>query len=101
MTESLNREQKRLLRKQGELGADDQPVARRRQPGQQRPSEERTSPTQFVREVRQELRKVAWPTRSETINFGLVVLFTIVVLTTLIAGLDWVFGRFIITLFKA
>ncbi len=94
---SLNREQKRMLRRQGELGPDDQPVATRRSPTA--PASERTSPGQFLREVRGELRKVAWPTRSETINFSLVVLVTIVLLTAFVGVLDWVFARAILELF--
>ena len=94
---SLNREQKRMLRRQGELGPDDQPVATRRAPTAS--ASERTSAGQFVREVRAELRKVAWPTRSETINFSIVVLATIVVLTAFVGVLDWVFARSVLELF--
>ena len=61
---------------------------------------ERTSPIQFLREVRSELRKVAWPSRSETVNYSIVVLVTIVVLGTIIYGLDWLFSTFILDLFE-
>ena len=64
------------------------------------PPQERTSPTQFLREVRSELRKVAWPSRSETINYSIVVLVTIVVLGSMIYGLDWLFSTFILDLFE-
>jgi preprotein translocase subunit SecE len=97
---ALNREQKRLLQRQGELDADGQPIRQRRAPQAPRPKEERTKPTQFVREVRSELRKVAWPTRSDTVNYALVVIVTIVVLTTIVAGLDWLFSSFILKLFE-
>ncbi len=96
---AMNREQKRLLRRQGEIGEDGSPTPGRRQQPSSRPPEERTSPAQFAREVRSELRKVAWPTRSETINFSIIVLVTVVVLTAFIAGLDWVFSKFVLTLF--
>lgn len=62
--------------------------------------EERTSPTQFAREVRSEMRKVSWPTRTEVINYSLVVFFTVVVLTVLIGLLDWVFSISILKLFE-
>ncbi len=62
--------------------------------------EERTSPTQFAREVRSELRKVSWPTRSEVINYSLVVFFTVIVLTALIGVLDWLFSVSILKLFE-
>ena len=95
---SMNREQKRMLQRQGEVDADGEPVRERRQP-QQRPTEERTGFRQFVREIRAELRKVAWPSRSETTNYAVVVIITIVVMTALIAGLDWFFSNSILELF--
>ena len=95
---SMNRQQKRMLQKQGEIDADGSPVrARKEAPAAPR---ERTSPTQFLREVRAELRKVAWPTRDETINYSIVVLVTIVVMGALIYGADWLFSTFILELFE-
>ncbi|MDW3220721.1 MAG: preprotein translocase subunit SecE [Acidimicrobiales bacterium] len=96
---SMNRQQKRMLQKQGEVDADGSPVRTRRQPQQAAP-QERTSPLQFLREVRNELRKVAWPSRSETVNYSIVVLVTIVVLGAIIYGLDWVFSTLILDLFE-
>lgn len=98
---AMNREQRRMLRKQGELGPDGEPVRQRRQQSAPRPAaaEDRVGPAQFVREVRGELRKVVWPTRSETINFSIVVVVTIIVLTALIAGFDFLFGEAILQLF--
>ncbi|MEO2124765.1 MAG: preprotein translocase subunit SecE [Acidimicrobiales bacterium] len=95
---SMNREQKRMLQRQGEVDAEGEPVRERRQP-QQRSTEERTGFRQFVREIRAELRKVAWPSRSETTNYAVVVIITIVVMTALIAGLDWFFSNSILELF--
>ena len=65
---SMNRQQKRMLQKQGEVDADGAPVRSRRQPPASAPPQERTSPGQFLREVRGELRKVAWPTRDEVVS---------------------------------
>lgn len=98
---SMNRQQKRMLQKQGEVDADGQPIRQRRQPPSANAAQERTSPGQFLREVRSELRKVAWPSRSETINYSIVVLVTIVVLGAIIYGLDWLFSTFILELFEA
>jgi len=98
---SMNRQQKRMLQKQGEVDADGEPVRARRQQPNAAPPQERTSPMQFLREVRGELRKVAWPSRPETVNYSIVVLFTIVVLGGIIYGLDWVFSTFILELFEA
>jgi preprotein translocase subunit SecE len=101
---AMNRAQKRLMQRQGALGADGEPTARpqqqRRAPAAPRPEKEaRTSPRQFLKEVRAELRKVAWPSRPEVINYSIVVLFTVIVLTAIIAGLDYLFSEFVLTLF--
>jgi preprotein translocase subunit SecE len=48
----------------------------------------RTGPAQFLREVRSELRKVAWPNRKELGSYTVVVLVTSLVLTLLIWGFD-------------
>jgi preprotein translocase subunit SecE len=98
---AMNRQTKRQLQRQGQLGTDGAPVARKRPaPQAPRPTEERTTPLQFLREVRGELRKVAWPTRSEVIHYSIIVLFTVVILTTYIALLDFVFGEAIFKLFE-
>jgi preprotein translocase subunit SecE len=100
---ALNREQKRRLRKSGDVDDEGAPVAQRtRAPSAPPPAkakDERTGPRQFLREVRQELRKVAWPTRSETINYSIIVLSTLVFMTALIFALDWVFSHFVLNLF--
>ena len=49
--------------------------------------------SQFVREVNAELRKVAWPSRPETINLSVIVLIFLVVMTALIAGFDYGFSK--------
>ena len=95
---SMNRQQKRMLQKQGEIDADGEPVRSRRQSSA--PVQERTGPVQFLREVRGELRKVAWPSRDETVNYSIVVLITIILVTGMIYGLDWVFSTFILELFE-
>ncbi len=98
---AMNRQQKRMLQRQGELGADGEPAARKRAaPQAPRPQEQRTSPPQFLREVRGELRKVAWPTRAEVINYSIIVLVAIIVLTALIAALDYGFGDVLLKLFS-
>ena|SRR3712207_6369026 len=101
---AMNRQQKRMLQKAGQLGADGEPIAqKRRQPAGPPPKnrDARVGPVQFVREVRGELRKVAWPTRSEVIRYSIVVLVAVVALTALIFGLDFVFGEGVLKLLKA
>jgi preprotein translocase subunit SecE len=99
----MNREQKRMLQKQGEVDADGEPVRQRRRaptPPPPKSKEERTGVRQFLREVRGELRKVAWPTRKETINYSIIVLVTVVLLTSLIFAVDWFFARSVLRLFS-
>ena len=98
---ALNREQKRRLQRQGELGPDGEPLRTKRGPQAGRQKEERTSPRQFAHEVRSELKKVAWPTRSETLNYSLITLITLVIFTLAIFGVDWVFSELVLRLFNA
>jgi preprotein translocase subunit SecE len=100
---AMNRETKRLLQRQGSVGADGQPTrtARPASVNQAREDAKRASPGEFVREVRAELRRVAWPTRSEVINYTIIVLITVAVMTAFIAGLDWLFGTAVLRLFDA
>ncbi|GGN26624.1 preprotein translocase subunit SecE [Actinoplanes campanulatus] len=47
----------------------------------------------FFREVVSELRKVIWPTRKELLTYTGVVIVFVVVMTTIVAGLDYAFGK--------
>jgi preprotein translocase subunit SecE len=100
---AMNREQKRMLQRQGQIDAEGNPTRPQRQATQPRPQarpqSERTGPAQYVREVRAELRKVAWPTREEVVKYSLIVFFTIVFLTLLIFGLDYVVAKGVLFLF--
>lgn len=102
---AMNREMKRRLQKQGELGPDGEPRrAASRQPAKRTPAprakDERTSARQFAKEVRDELRKVAWPTRKETINYSIIVFVTLVLFTSLVFCIDWVFSNGVLKLFE-
>ena len=101
MNQPMNREQKRLLQRRGAVGADGAPAAAEpRQRAGRTPGQQRTSPGQFVREVRSEMSKVAWPTRAETLNYSAVVLVTLVLLIAAIFGLDYVSAKGALFLFK-
>ena len=101
---AMNRETKRMLQRQGQLGEDGAPAAKRerRAPTAPRPvdREQRTKPTEFVREVRTELRKVAWPTRQEVINYSIIVFVALAVLMAYVGFLDYSFGEFVLKLFN-
>ncbi len=98
---TLNREQRRMLQRQGEIDEAGEPVRSRRTPPTQQTKEDRANAGEFVREVRGELKKVAWPTRQETIRYTIIVFVTLVLLTAFVAGLDWVSSQAVLKLFKA
>ena len=54
---------------------------------------------QFLKDVRQELRKVDWPNRRELVSYTVVVLATIVVMTAFVATLDYVFLKGVVKIF--
>jgi preprotein translocase subunit SecE len=85
----MNRQTKRMLERQ-QQAAVRRPVAERQR---------RVGPRAFLREVRQELRKVAWPTRREVFAYTVVVLVTVAVLTSFVFGLDFVISRGILVVF--
>jgi preprotein translocase subunit SecE len=51
----------------------------------------RGNPINFVRDVRSELRKVAWPTQRETVNLTAVVIALSVAVGLFLGGTDFVF----------
>ncbi len=99
----MNRQMKRLMQRQGQLGSDGTPSPVRHQPSRPapKPAAQRTSPATFLREVRGELRKVAWPTRAEVLNYSTVVLVTLVLLIGLIFVLDYAFAKSVLFLFRS
>jgi preprotein translocase subunit SecE len=51
----------------------------------------RGNPLDFIRDVRSELRKVAWPSQRETVNLTIVVIALSVVVGLFLGGVDFVF----------
>ena len=97
----MNREQKRMMQRQGQAGADGTSTSRRTTPQDvQRRRGQRTKPAQFIREIREEMRQVAWPTRPEVINYTSIVLFVLIFMTSLIFGLGYGFSKFVTFLFQ-
>jgi preprotein translocase subunit SecE len=60
---------------------------------------ERTTPRQYMSEVRREMRMVAWPTRAEVINSSLIVLVAVIIMTSLIFAFDWMSAHAVLYLF--
>ena len=52
----------------------------------------KTSPGEFLRQVRAEAGKVVWPTREETTRTAIFVAIMMVVLAVFFLGIDSVFG---------
>ncbi|MGH8952216.1 MAG: preprotein translocase subunit SecE [Acidimicrobiia bacterium] len=100
----MNREMRRMqereerLQKKGDTGRD---KANRRAAAMQAkaPTTERKSLwariREYLHEVRQELRKVTWPTREQMIAFTTITVITSTVLTGVIFGLDILMKEFV------
>ena len=52
----------------------------------------KTSPGEFIRQVRSEAGKVVWPTRQETIRTAIFVGIMMVILSVFFLGIDQLFG---------
>ena len=91
----MNRETKRMMAKQGA----DKPSRPERRPAAPVSKKERTSPALYFREVRGELKKVAWPTRPEVINSTIIVVIVVILMTSLIFGLDWAAAKSVLKLY--
>jgi preprotein translocase subunit SecE len=105
----VNRETKRMMQRQGQMEADGSPSTRRaanaqaqrsnRTAGRGPSGRKRTTPVQFSREVRDEMRQVAWPSRTELINYTSIVLTVLVIMISLIFLLNLGIGKLITELF--
>lgn len=60
----------------------------------------RTRPLEFAKEVRQELKKVVWPSRKELGTYAVVVIIAILVLMSIVFVLDLVFAKAVLFVFK-
>ncbi len=52
----------------------------------------RTSPGEFIRQVRAETAKVVWPTREETVRTAIFVGILVLILSLFFLGVDSLFG---------
>ncbi len=96
----MNREQKRMMQRQGQVGADGTTSSRRTSVQDvQRRRSERARPAEFVRQIREEMRQVSWPTRPEVMNYTTIVFCVLVFMTSLIFGLGFGFSKFVSFLF--
>ena len=94
----MNRQAKRMMQRQKASPQDRvEAMRQRRQVAVERKA--RTRPSEFFRQVRAELKKVAWPSRQELVSYTVVVLVAVVVLTSLVFGLDFFFSKVVLRVF--
>ncbi len=55
----------------------------------------KTTPIEFIRQVQTETRKVAWPTRRETVMTGVMVMIMTTLLALFFLGVDAFFDRLV------
>jgi preprotein translocase subunit SecE len=60
----------------------------------------KTSPGEFVNQVRAEARKVVWPSRQETTTTAIFVGLMMVILSVFFLGIDTLFGAIVSFLLK-
>ena len=87
--DDLNREQKRMLKRQGAIDEKGAPTRAVRQS-----KRERVGPAQYLREVRDEMRKVAWPTRAEVVRYSIIVTVCVIVYMVYVGVIDYGMAHF-------
>ena len=55
----------------------------------------KTSPGEFIRQVRAEAAKVVWPTRQETVTTAIFVGIMMIILAVFFLGIDSLFGAIV------
>ena len=80
-----------MMQRQGQLEADGSPATRKQAPPRARPVPQPETSVfgriaEFFREVRSELRQVAWPTSKEVANSATIVFLTLVLLVAAVGG---------------
>jgi len=95
----MNRQTKRMMQRQKATGQDRLEAMRQRR-AVTTERKKRVPVRQFLKEVRQELRKVAWPTRRELVGYTIVVLVAVVFLTALVFAMDLSFSKAVLRVFQ-
>ncbi len=90
------------MQRQGQLGPNGTPVTTR--PNTAHPTakgqKKKVSIKQYGKDVKGELKKVVWPTKSEVINYSTVVLITLILVIAMIVALDYLFSEASLFLFR-
>ena len=53
----------------------------------------------YIREVISEMRKVLWPSRRELVTYTIVVIIFVVIMVSIVAGLDVAFAKLVLAVF--
>jgi preprotein translocase subunit SecE len=53
----------------------------------------------FIREIISEMRKVLWPSRKELVTYTIVVIVFVVIMVSMVAGLDVGFAKLVLQVF--
>ena len=84
----------------GSLNEEGNPTRTQPQARAKGHDEPRIGPVRYVREVNDEMKKVAWPGWPEVRRYSMIVFVTVVVVTSFVGGADAVFGIFSGWLYK-
>lgn len=60
----------------------------------------KTSPIQFFRQVKQEVKKVTWPSKKEVTRATIMVLIIVTIASTFFFFVDQIFGAIVRSIFK-
>ncbi len=60
----------------------------------------KTSPIQFFRQVKQEVKKVTWPSKKEVTRATIMVLVIVTIASTFFFFVDLIFGAIVRSIFK-
>ncbi len=92
----LNRELRRTQERSQKSAQKQRQVTQRKKVAERKKAEKKgpyKTVVQFLRDVRIEMKKVIWPSRQEVINYTVVVLVTVAVVSTYILVLDLALSR--------
>ncbi len=86
-----------MRRMQQKLGMEKKRAQQKKAGGARKkgPKKQRVTVSQFLTEVRAEMKKVTWPTRDEVVSYTIVVLVTVVLMGGLVYFADILFTKLV------
>lgn len=92
----VNRQLRRVQEKSKKSAQKKRAAAQKKKAAERKKGEKKrfwTTVVQFLKDVRIEMKKVIWPSKEEVVNYTVVVLITVTVVTTFILVLDLVLSK--------